>query len=361
MSKFLSKKLCNLEAYVPGEQPKDRKYIKLNTNESPYPPAPKVMEVVNRKAVEGLNLYSDPDAKILVDELAKFYNVANEQVFVGNGSDEVLGFCFLAFFDEERKACFPNITYGFYKVYSKSFNIDAIEIPLKDDFTIDANDYVNCVRNIIIANPNAPTGLSLTTNEIELILKTNIDRVVIIDEAYVDFGSKSCISLLDKYPNLIVVQTFSKSRNLAGARLGFAVASTEIIYDLNKIKFSFSPYNINGLSLVAGVESVKDKEYFEECNNKVINTRERISVEFRKLGFKVIPSKTNFVFVTHNLISGEEYHKSLREKGVLTRYYKQPKIDDYVRITIGTDEEMDKVIKITDEILSELLPICIGK
>lgn len=361
MSKFLSRKLCNLEAYVPGEQPKDRKYIKLNTNEAPYPPAPKVMEVVNRKAVEGLNLYSDPDAKILVNELAKFYEVKPEQIFVGNGSDEVLGFCFLAFFDDERKACFPDITYGFYKVYSKSFNIDAIEVPLKDDFTIDVNNYVNCERNIIIANPNAPTGLTLTHEEIELILKTNEDRVVIIDEAYVDFGSKSCISLLDKYPNLIVVQTFSKSRNLAGARLGFAVASKEIIDDLNKIKFSFSPYNINGLSLLAGVESVKDKGYFEECNRKTIATRERISDEFRKLGFHVIPSKTNFVFVTHNLISGEEYHKALREKGVLTRYYKQPKIDNYVRISIGTDEEMDKVIKITDDILSEFLPMCVGK
>ena len=361
MSKFLSRKLCNLEAYVPGEQPKDRKYIKLNANESPYPPARKVMEVITRKEVEGLKLYSDPDAKILVDEIAKFYNVNPEQVFVGNGSDEVLGFCFMAFFDEERKACFPDITYGFYKVYSKSFNIDAIEVPLKDDFTIDVNDYVNCGRNIIIANPNAPTGLTLTHEQIELILKTNVDRVVIIDEAYVDYGSQSCVSLLDKYPNLIVVQTFSKSRNLAGARLGFAVASKEIVDDLNKIKFSFSPYNINGLSLVAGVESVKDKEYFEECNRKIIATRDRISAEFRKLGFHVIPSKTNFVFVTHNLIGGEEYHKALKEKGVLTRYYKQPKIDNYVRITIGTDEEMDQVIKITDEILSEILPICVGK
>lgn len=361
MSKFLSRKLCNLEAYVPGEQPKDRKYIKLNTNESPYPPAPKVMEVINRAEVEGLKLYSDPDAKILVDEIAKYYNVSPEQVFVGNGSDEVLGFCFMAFFDEERKACFPDITYGFYKVYSKSFNIDAIEVPLKDDFTIDVNDYVNCGRNIIIANPNAPTGLTLTHEQIELILKTNEDRVVIIDEAYVDYGSESCVSLLDKYPNLIVVQTFSKSRNLAGARLGFAVASKEIVDDLNKIKFSFSPYNINGLSLVAGVESVKDKEYFEECNRKIIDTRDRISAEFRKLGFHVIQSKTNFVFVTHNLISGQEYHKALREKGVLTRYYKQPKIDNYVRITIGTDEEMDQVVKITDEILSEMLPICVGK
>lgn len=361
MSKFLSKKLINLEAYVPGEQPKDRKYIKLNTNESPYPPAPKVMEVVNRQAVEKLHLYSDPDAKILVDELAKFYNVKSDQVFVGNGSDEVLAFCFMAFFDNERKACFPDITYGFYKVFSKSFGIDAVQVPLKDDFTIDVDDYVNCGRNIIIANPNAPTGLSLTHEQIELILKTNTDRVVIIDEAYVDFGSESCISLLDKYPNLIVVQTFSKSRNLAGARLGFAIASKEIINDLNKIKFSFSPYNINGLSLVAGVESVKDKDYFEECNKKTIATRDRTSDELKKLGFHVISSKTNFVFVTHNLISGEEFHKALREKGVLTRYYKEPKIDNYVRITIGTDEEMDEVIRITDEILSEYLPMCVGK
>lgn len=357
MSKFLSKKLCNLEPYVPGEQPKDKKYIKLNTNESPYPPAPKVMEVINRKEIQGLNLYSDPDAKILVDEIAKFYNVKPEQVIVGNGSDEVLAFCFLAFFDDERKACFPDITYYFYKGFTKSFNIHAIEVPLKEDFTIDIDDYINCGRNIIIANPNAPTGLTLTHEEIEVILKTNEDRIVIIDEAYVDFGSISCISFLDKYPNLIIVQTFSKSRNLAGARLGFAIASKEIIEDLNKVKFSFNPYDISGLSLLAGVEAVKDKEYLENCTKKVIATRERISDEFIKLGFKVIPSKTNFLFVTHTLISGEDYYKKLRDKGILTRHYKEPRIDNYIRITIGTDEEMDAVIKITNKILSKIRPI----
>lgn len=361
MSKFLSKKLYNLEPYVPGEQPKDRKYIKLNTNESPYPPAPKVIEVINRKEVEDLRFYSDPHAKILIDEIAKFYNVEPEQVIAGNGSDEVLAFCFLAFFDEERRACFPDITYYFYKVFTKSFNIGAIEVPLKDDFTIDLDDYINCGRNIIIANPNAPTGLTLTHEEIEVILKTNEDRIVIIDEAYVDFGSKSCISLLDKYTNLIIVQTFSKSRNLAGARLGFAIASKEIIEDLNKVKFAFNPYDISGLSLLAGVEAVKDKKYLEQCARKIIATRERITDEFIKLGFKVIPSKTNFLFVTHSLISGEDYYKELRDNGVLTRHYKQPRIGNYVRITIGTDEEMDAVIKITNEILSKRLPISIGK
>lgn len=353
MSKFLSKRLCNLEPYVPGEQPKDRKYIKLNTNESPYPPAPKVMEVINRKEVEDLRFYSDPDAKILVDEIAKFYKVEPEQVLVGNGSDEVLAFCFLAFFDEERKACFPDITYYFYKVFTKSFDIGALEVPLNDDFSINIDDYINCGRNIVIANPNAPTGLTLTHEEIEVILKTNEDRIVIIDEAYVDFGSKSCISLIDKYSNLIIVQTFSKSRNLAGARLGFAIASKEIIRDLNKVKFAFNPYDISGLTLLAGIEAVKDKEYLERCTSKIIATRERVTNEFIKLGFNVISSKTNFLFVTHNLINGEEYYKELRYNGVLTRHYKQPRIGNYVRITIGTDEEMNEVTKITNEILSK--------
>lgn len=361
MSKFLSGKLCNLEAYVPGEQPKDRKYIKLNANESPYPPSPKVIEAVNNKEVSNLNFYSDPDAKILIYELAKFYNVRPEQIFIGNGSDEVLGFCMLAFFDDERKACFPDITYGFYKVFSKSFNIDTIKFPLKDDFTIDVNDYVNCGRNIIIANPNAPTGLTLTHEQIELILKTNSNRVVIIDEAYVDFGSKSCIDLLDKYPNLIVVQTFSKSRSLAGGRLGVAIASKEIIEDLNTIKFAFSPYNINGLSLVAGVASVKDNEYFEECNRKIIATRERMKNEFRKLGFKVTDSRTNFIFVSHEALDASFYNKELRARGVLTRYYNEPRIDKYVRISIGTDEDMDKVLRITNDILSEQYEMVCGK
>ncbi|WP_143314937.1 histidinol-phosphate transaminase [Clostridium sp. HBUAS56017] len=353
MSRFLSNELNNLEAYVPGEQPKDVKYIKLNTNESPYPPSPKVIEAINKLAVEGLNLYSDPDTRELTLSLAKFYSVKPEQIFVGNGSDEVLAFIFRAFFDKERKGCFPDITYGFYKVYAKSFGIDSNQIPLRDDFTIDINNYINCGRNIIIANPNAPTGLVLSHEEIIKILKTNTDRVVVIDEAYVDFGSKSCIDLINSNHNLIVVQTFSKSRSLAGGRIGYAIASEEIIEDLNKIKFSFSPYNINSLSSIAGIASVKDEAYFYECNKKVIRTRERVKEEFRKLGFKVLDTKTNFVFVSHEDMAAREYHKKLRENGVLTRYYDEARIDNYVRITIGTDEEMNEVMKITEKILIE--------
>lgn len=353
MSKFLSSELNNLEAYVPGEQPKDKKYIKLNTNESPYPPSPKVIEAVDKLAVNGLNFYCDPDTRDLTSALAKFYSVKPGQIFVGNGSDEVLAFIFTAFFDKERKGCFPDITYGFYKVYAKSFGIDAIQIPLKDDFTIDINDYINCGRNIIIANPNAPTGLVLSHEEIEKILKTNRDRVVVIDEAYVDFGSKSSIELLKDNPNLIVVQTFSKSRSLAGGRIGYAIASEEIIEDLNKIKFSFSPYNINSLSSIAGIASVEDKDYFEECNRKVINTRENTKEQFKRLGFKVLDTKTNFIFVAHDDIEGKEYHKKLRQNGILTRYYDEPRINNYVRVTIGTDEDMEKVVEITEKILEE--------
>lgn len=355
MSKFLIDRFSNLEPYVPGEQPKEKKYIKLNTNEAPYPPSPNVVDAIDKAVVAGLNLYCDPDTTKLTKIIADFYDVDFNQVFIGNGSDEVLALIMMAFVDEKTKVCFPDITYGFYRVFSKSFALDAKEVPLKDDFTIDINDYINCGRNIIIANPNAPTGLVLTHEEIEKILISNQDRVVVIDEAYVDFGSKSCVELLDKHSNLIVVQTFSKSRNLAGARIGFAIASKEIIDDLNKMKFSITPYNINTMSQIAGIESVKDNDYFEECNNKVIATRERTKKELRKLGFRVTDSKTNFIFVTHDSISGKEYYSELRKHGILTRHFNDKRINEYVRISIGTDEDMDKVIEVTKKILDEAM------
>ena len=354
MSKFLIDKFYNLEAYVPGEQPKDQKYIKLNTNEAPYPASPNVVKAIDKSLVAGLNLYCDPDTTELTQTIADFYGVDFNEVFIGNGSDEVLSLIMMAFIDEKSKVCFPDITYGFYRVFSKSFDLDAKEIPIKDDFTIYINDYINCDRNIIIANPNAPTGLVLTHEEIEKIVASNKNIVVVIDEAYVDFGSKSCVDLIKKYDNLIIVQTFSKSRNLAGARVGFAIASKEIIEDLNKIKFSITPYNINTMSQIAAIEAIKDNGYFEECNNKVIDTRERIKKELKNLGFKVTDSKTNFIFVTHDSISGEKYHNELRKFGVLTRHFKNKRINEYVRISIGTDKDMDKVVEITKKILSEI-------
>lgn len=350
---YLSKRYKEMEPYVPGEQLHDKKYIKLNTNEAAYPPSLKARAVLTENVISSLNLYNDPDNKLIVDALAKFYRVDPEQVFVGNGSDEVLAFCFLAFIDQESPVCFPDITYGYYRSYAKSFGLSWREIPLREDFTIDVGDYLNCGGSIIIANPNAPTGIALSNDEIEKILRNNQDHVVIIDEAYVDYGSESAIELLGKYPNLIVVQTFSKSRNLAGARIGYAVSSPEIIADINNVKFSFSPYNVNSLALLAGAEAVNDADYFFECNRKIISTRERTKKELLNLGFSAFESAANFLFVSSNKIGGADYYRKLREEGILTRHYSNPRIENFVRITIGTDEQMDEVIRVTKKILAE--------
>lgn len=349
---YLNKRYKDLEPYVPGEQLHDKKYIKLNTNEASYPPSPKAQAVLTKNVISGLNLYNDPDNTIIIDALAKFYKVDSKQIFVGNGSDEVLAFCFLAFIDQESPVCFPNITYGYYRSYAKTFGLSWREIPLKDDFTIDVNDYLNCGCNIILANPNAPTGIALSQTDIEKILKSNRYHIVIIDEAYVDYGSESAMKLIEKYPNLIIIQTFSKSRNLAGVRIGYAISSPEIIADINNIKFSFSPYNVNSLALLAGTESVNDTDYFFECNRKIINTRERTKKELLKLGFIVLESVANFLFVSSNKIGGADYYWKLREEGILTRYYSNPRIENFVRITIGTDEQMDEVIRVTKKILN---------
>ena len=274
MSKFLIDKYQSLEAYTPGEQPRDMKYVKLNTNESPYPASSGVIKAISEEEVARLNLYPDPECRALKEKLAEYYGVGYENVFVSNGSDEILSFAFMAFCSEQNGAVFPNISYGFYKVYGDLYNVDYTQAPLNDDFTINVNDYINVNKTVVIANPNAPTGLSLSLDDIERIVSSNPENVVLIDEAYIDFGGKTCLELIKKYDNLLVVRTYSKSRSMAGARLGFAFASKELIDDLNRIKYSTKPYNINRLTLLAGAAAIDDHEYYTECCKKIAETRE---------------------------------------------------------------------------------------
>ena len=351
MSRFLSEKFSNIEPYTPGEQPKVNNLIKLNTNESPFPPSPKVIDALNKEEISKLNLYSDPDTKEVTDAIAKTFGVSANQVLMGNGSDEILAFAFQAFCDKNNQPCFADITYGFYPVFCELYGLEPEIIPLKDDLSIGIEDYIGKNKPIFIANPNAPTGLALSLSDIEKILESNKDSVVLIDEAYVDFGAESAVSLVDKYDNLIVSRTFSKSRNLAGARIGFAISNAELIEDMCKMKFSFNPYNLNRLSIIAGKESVLDTEYFNRCISEIISNREYTVNELTKRGFTIPDSKANFIFAKHNTLSGEEYFNELRKRNIVVRYFSKERIKDYVRITIGSIEQMKALIKATDEIL----------
>lgn len=352
MSRFLNDKYESLSPYTPGEQPKVvGKLIKLNTNENPYEPAPGVRAVINSDEVDRLRLYSEPEASLLTKSIADYYGIKQDQVIAGNGSDEILAFIFMAFQGASNKVYYPEISYSFYPVYCDIFKANGIPVPLDDDFSVKISDYFNVDGTIIITNPNAPTGIALKLNEIEEILQHNSENLVVIDEAYVDFGAESAVKLIDKYDNLLVVQTFSKSRSLAGARIGFAVGSKEIIADMNKIKFSFNPYNLNRLSILAGTEAMKDTAYFEQTCQKIIETREVFVKDMKKLGFDVLPSKANFVFVSNKCISGEEYFTKLRKYNIIVRHFKDERICNYVRITIGTPEEMKALVKATEEIL----------
>ena len=351
MSRFLSKRYEKIEPYTPGEQPKVLNLIKLNTNESPFPPSPRVIEALNNAQVEKLNLYSDPETKEVIDAIASVLSVPADHILMGNGSDEILAFAFQAFCDNENQPCFADITYGFYPVFCELYNLTPEIIPLKDDLSIDPSDYYNKNKPIFIANPNAPSGLALSLEEIEEILRTNPDNIVLIDEAYVDFGAESAISLVDRYDNLIVSRTFSKSRNLAGARIGFAIANPELIADMCKMKFSFNPYNINRLSIIAGKEAMLDTGYFDKCIAEIIETRAYTVSELEKRGFTAPDSKANFIFAKHHTLSGAEYYTKLREKNILVRHFTKERIKDYVRITIGSKEQMTALINATDEIL----------
>lgn len=351
MSRFLSEKFSNIEPYTPGEQPKVSNLIKLNTNESPFPPSPKVIEALNKEEISKLNLYSDPDTKEATDAIAKTFGVNANQVLMGNGSDEILAFAFQAFCDKNNQPCFADITYGFYPVFCELYGLEPEIIPLKDDLSIGVEDYIGKNKPIFIANPNAPTGLALSLSDIEKILESNKDSVVLIDEAYVDFGAESAVSLVDKYDNLIVSRTFSKSRNLAGARIGFAISNPELIADMCKMKFSFNPYNLNRLSIIAGKESVLDTEYFNICISEIISNREYTVNELTKRGFTIPDSKANFIFAKHNTLSGEEYFNELRKRNIVVRYFSKERIKDYVRITIGSIQQMKALIEASDEIL----------
>lgn len=349
MSRFLNTQFRKLEAYVPGEQPRDQQYIKLNTNESPYPPAPSVQEAMTQEQVALLRLYSDPTARGLKEKLAKLYGVQPENVFVSNGSDEVLNFAFMAF--GGKGVIYPEISYGFYSVYGDLYGLKQEQVPLKADFSIDFTDYCCKHKMVVIANPNAPTGMSIGTDEIELILQTNPDSLVLIDEAYVDFGGESCLHLLGQYDNLLVVRTFSKSRCLAGGRLGYAFGSPEIIADLEKIKYSTNPYNINRLTLLLGEATLDADLYYQEKCAEIIHTRVWTADRLREMGFTVLPSKTNFLFAKTDRMDGEELYRRLKERGILVRHFSNRKICQFNRITIGTPQQMHAFIETLKDIL----------
>lgn len=354
MSRFINGKFSSLEAYTPGEQPTDMKYIKLNTNESPYPPSNGVLEAVNSEEIAKLNLYPDPECKALKESIAALYGVGKENVFVSNGSDDILNFFFMAFCDGgEHPVRFPSISYGFYSVYAELYGVNYKKMELRDDFSININDYFGNDANVVIANPNAPTGIALSRAEIEKIVIANPDRLVLIDEAYVDFGAESSVELTKKYDNLLVVCTYSKSRSMAGARLGFAIGNTDIIKDLEKIKYSTNPYNINRLTMVAGIAAIKDNDYYMDNCRRIEDTREYTKKKLVEMGFCVTDSKSNFIFAMHPGIDGEELYLTLKSRGILVRHFTSEKIREYNRITVGTIQQMDKLILTVADILKE--------
>ena len=352
MSRYFSERYKDVVPYVPGEQPKDKQYIKLNTNESPFPPSPKA-QAMAAEAAANLQLYSDPWCRVLNEKAAEMFDISKEEVLFGNGSDEMLYFAFMAFCDEKHPVAFPDITYGFYSVYARFLGIDAQQIPLKDDFSIDVNDYIGLHKTIFIANPNAPTGLALPLSDIEAIVKSNPDNVVVIDEAYVDFGWESAIPLTRKYDNLLVIQTLSKSRSMAGGRLGFAVGSEGLIADLNVLKFSTNPFNVNRMSMAAGLGALEDAKYFNANCQKIIENRDWTTKELRALGFTVIDSMTNFVLAKHPALDGKAFYLKLKDNGILVRHFDTPRLCDYNRITIGSAQEMQTFVDTTKRILEE--------
>lgn len=352
MSNFLAEKYNYLVPYVPGEQPQDRKYIKLNTNESPFPPPESVKKAVEER-VDTARLYSDPDSNNLRQLMAENYNVPIEYTVVSNGSDEIINLAFMAFADEKNPLAFPDITYGFYKVVADLNRIPYSLVPLGDDLSVCVGDYVGINKTIVIANPNAPTGRYLELSQVEKIVASNPGNIVIIDEAYIDFGGESAVQLVKKYNNLIVIGTFSKSRSLAGARLGFAFAAPDIIADINKIRYSMNPYNVNCFTAAAGMAALKEKNYFDENCKTIEENRAFLETELKKIGFEVIPSKTNFLFAKTDIIGGKELYLRLKEKGILVRHFDTERIKDYNRITIGTIEQMRALIEKIGEVLEE--------
>lgn len=346
MSKFWSQVVRELEPYVPGEQPQIDGLIKLNTNESPYPPSPEVIKLMTHDAIDRLRLYPDPNSKKLKNTIAQYYNLKPEQVFVGNGSDEVLALAFMAFFQQHKPLLFPDISYSFYPVYCKLFGIEYQTPTLRDDFTINFDDYTRENGGIIFPNPNAPTAIGKPLADIEKLLQKNTESVVLVDEAYIDFGGETAASLVDKYPNLLVVQTLSKSRSLAGMRVGFAVGNVDLITALDRVKNSFNSYPLDRLAEAATIAAFEDDAYFKACRDKIIATREWTVKQLEDLGFSVLPSQANFVFAKPAQNNAAELAQKLRENKVLVRYFSASRINEFLRITIGTDEQMQRLIDV---------------
>lgn len=347
------KNIRRVEPYVPGEQPNIDGMIKLNTNENPYSPAPMVREAIDNLDINRMRLYPSIDAAPLVEALSEFYGVDKEKIFVGVGSDDVLGMCFMTFFNSDKPILFPDITYSFYDVWADLLRIPYERPALNENFEINKEDYYKENGGIVIANPNAPTGIGVGTDFIRDILEHNQDSVVIVDEAYVDFGGESSLKLIDEYENLIVVQTFSKSRSMAGMRIGFCFGNERLIKALNDVKFSYNSYTMNLASIELGAKSLKDREYFYNTVNKIINTRERTKKELLKLGFSFPDSKTNFIFAKHDTVSATKIMDVLRDEKIFVRHFNAERIENYLRITIGTDEQMDKMLQVLKNFLAD--------
>ena len=354
MSKFFSDKYSALEPYVPGEQPLNiSSYIKLNTNESPFPPSKKAKEYA-LSSTRSLNLYSDPESEELTRAIAETYGVEKNMVLATNGSDEILNFAFMAFTDNSTPALFADITYGFYPVFA-SLNGSKVEIiPLRKDFSLSVDDYMEREGTVFIANPNAPTGMAVPLSEIERLVKGNRERVVVVDEAYVDFGGESAVELVKKYDNILVCQTFSKSRSFAGGRLGYGIGSPALISDLNTVKYSTNPYNINSMTSAMGIGILKDEEYTRKNCKTIMENREYTVNRLKEMGFTVLPSSANFIFVSSSKVDGGEYYRRLKEKKILVRHFDKERIYPWCRVSIGTREQMEAYLKATEEILEEI-------
>ena len=350
MSRFLHSRFCALEAYTPGEQPRDKRYIKLNTNESPYPPSPEVLKALTEQDTADLRLYSDPEGALLREKLAGLYGCGPENVFLSNGSDDILNFAFMAF--SRDGAVFPSLTYSFYPVFCELHGVTYETVDLNEDFTVNVEGMKSKGKLTVLANPNAPTGIALPLDQVESIVASNPDHVVVIDEAYVDFGGQSAAGLIHRYDNLLVVMTYSKSRSMAGARLGFALAGRGIIKDLEKIKYSTNPYNVNRLTLKLGEAAVDSDAYFRKNAAEIAETRDQVAQVLRSLGFTVPESRANFVFIKKDGLDGGVLYQKLKDQGILIRHFSDPRIEDWNRVTIGSPEEMAEFIR---EVLSILL------
>lgn len=352
--KLWKDKIKNIEPYIPGEQPEGVNIVKLNTNECPYPPSPNVEKVLKEYNYEKLRLYPSFVCKELKNELMKIYDVNENEIFLGNGSDEVLALCFDAFFNSDKPILFPDVTYSFYDVWCSLYDIKYERVPLDENFEIKKEDYYKENGGVVIANPNAPTGMYMPLSELEDIIVHNQDVIVIVDEAYIDFGGTSSLELIKKYDNVVVVQTFSKSRALAGIRVGYAMTTVELADVLEAVKNSFNSYTLNSLSQIVAAEALRDDNYFEQCINRIIYTRENTINELKKLGFETLPSKANFIFTTNNKIEAKDLFEYLGRKNIIVRYFNKPRINQYLRITIGTDEEMKVLISGIKEYMNEV-------